>query len=420
MIFAPASYGALSATTTAVIQGNIPVFTGHWASSKLGFNFNNTEYSQANGNIDPTIALSVDKGVKLWDFQVRGLYAGDFNLATDYYDGEGDIAHDVNPFTLGNLTYEWYDGAGNQLDDMSKTIGCSGFNLPLRLNITMHNIQAHSKYGLPRDSAGVTLNKSYLITSNSGLCYLKPGSMHWYDGGGWGSRRNPIVGGGYTDDFDPTFGFKADAGTKFPTIGFPGAKFQLIMTGAPTNYDYSLQSNPNNSAYLDTVNGYVTLVNKPTGNITVRATLKSHPWIHHDYTFNATRLWVWIPNPDGLPGHFEDMKGACGNEANILKRAEFSNSPQSYVNKIKGQENYGTRAIGEGLFAEWGDLDLSNYPGSQWKMYKKPGSHNTWMSIYWAGKEPNNRTYVYSSINGTVGDISPPSIIDYYKIACRG
>ncbi|OCG38818.1 hypothetical protein [Gilliamella sp. Bif1-4] len=44
--------------------------------------------------------------------------------------------------------------------------------------------------------------------------------------------RDSICGGGYDHNvFDPLNGFYASAYPKFPTTGFSGAQFQLIMTG---------------------------------------------------------------------------------------------------------------------------------------------------------------------------------------------
>ncbi|XKM13538.1 hypothetical protein RCS94_11015 [Orbaceae bacterium ac157xtp] len=326
-----------------------------------------------------------DAGLTPNDFQITSLTASDFTIADDYEDVDGDSASST-PFTMDTMTHTWKDGANRTLTnaDMSKMIGCgSGFSLPLTLTITIPNVQVHSRYGNPKDSDSAVLEKKYKITTTEGICYARPGSLDWTNYASSGSpagTRNSTRGGGYTADFDPDWGFKANptvSNVKFPTTAFPKARFQLVMTGSQTDYNYNVTINPNSSASVD-ANGWVTINNKPTGPITVRVTSKTSSSTYFDYTFNPTSLWV-VPTGSTDRGDYAWAKNKCGDESKIPSCEQLSNSPScrlpaggSYTS------NAYTRAIGkldigggaqpmkESIFSEWGRINISTYSGSQW------------------------------------------------------
>ncbi|XKM13187.1 hypothetical protein RCS94_09155 [Orbaceae bacterium ac157xtp] len=373
------SYGALSATSANTIKGNAPWFKSNSGENKLGFKVNGVEYSQGLGNIDSSVPKEFDGNLTLNDFTIKTLRVTDFKVSTDYFDNDGDIAHPNTPFTMDAMRYEWKDGADNIISsaDMNKMIGCGGgFSLPLKLIITIPNVQVHSKYGIPKDSGLTDLTKEYKITAPLGICFAKPNDMiydptrTWYNPNArnWNrgsSARDPVKGGGYnSDDFDPVNGFKVTGQTKFPTTGFPGAKFQLLMVGSQTDYTYSSSTG---SAVVD-VNGFVTLISKPYGNITIRATSKLNPTIYFDYTFSPRNPWAVpvVGNGDASWGSRQ-----CANlRMQVLSRSELTNSPQktavcdgnSLINSAF------TRAIGQGVLGEWGNLFM-RYPDSLWDGY---------------------------------------------------
>ncbi|XKM14337.1 hypothetical protein RCS94_03975 [Orbaceae bacterium ac157xtp] len=376
----PSSYGALSATSANTIQGRAPVIQ----SNRLGFKVNGASYSQAIGNIDPSVAKAFDAGLSFSHFKIMDL------TSADYYDADGDVAHSTTPFTTGTKSIKWYDSNDTEITDMTKTLGCgNNYSLPLKLRIEIQGVEVHSKYGDPRDSSPTTLTKEYLISTASGICYVKPGSLQWWDsnGGYTSSLRDPTTGGGYTSDFDPNKGFKAqptESRDKFPTTGFPYARFQIIMSGSPTDYNYTVTSHPLSVVKIDK-NGWVTLKTKPTDAVTVRATSKASSSIYFDYTFNPTKLWL-VPklnSPSASAGYGwytdEEAKTVCGDESKMPTRAQLTNSPQSTVLPANLVDpNYFTRAIGklviggnvvnESILGEWGNVyDNANlYPSSKW------------------------------------------------------
>ncbi|XKM14213.1 hypothetical protein RCS94_03345 [Orbaceae bacterium ac157xtp] len=371
-MIAPLSYGALSATSANTIKGNAPTVQ----NGSLGFNVNGEDYSKAIGNIDPSVAKAFDAGLSLKHFTVMNL------RNADYYDADGDVARSTAPLTVGTKTIKWYKSNGTEITDLNQQLGCgSNLGSVLTLKIKMQNIQVHSEHGDPRDNALTELEQSYKIAGTQGICYVRPGSLNWYNYAPSGSpagTRDLTQGGGYTADFDPNKGFKANptvSSVKFPTTAFPKARFQLKMTGNQTGWNYSVITNPNSAATVDTI-GWVTINNKPTGAITVRATSKSSSSTYFDYTFTPTSLWVV---PKAGTANYANSITKCGVESKIPSREQLTNSPLSrlladgpYV------ENAYTRAIGkldigsgedpmkESIFSEWGVPTSGRYPGSQW------------------------------------------------------
>ncbi|XKM14613.1 hypothetical protein RCS94_05400 [Orbaceae bacterium ac157xtp] len=416
MLIAPLSYGALSATSANTIKGNAPKFKGHSGAKKLGFTVNNTYYSESDGNLSATDDNVFDAGLTPRNFQINTSLT--FTVADDYEDVDGDGASST-PFTMDAITFVWKDGANRTLTnaDMSKTIGCGGgLSMPLTLTITLPNVQVHSEHGDPRDSIPAVLEQSYKIAGTQGICYVRPGSLYWKDYAPLGSpagTRSPTQGGGYTADFVPGKGFKANptvSSVKFPTTAFPGARFQLKMTGSQTDWNYTEETNPNNAVRVDT-DGWVTINNKPTGAITVRATSKSSSSTYFDYTFNPTSLWVVPTGSTWMTYAQAKTSLGCGDESKIASREQLSNSP---VSRIVGgasiPNNAYTRAIGkldidngaqpmkESIFSEWGWADGSTsgyYPGSQWR----PNYHYYWTRDAWSASDQ----FHVSSSTGALG-----------------
>ncbi|XKM14441.1 hypothetical protein RCS94_04510 [Orbaceae bacterium ac157xtp] len=412
-MIAPLSYGALSATSANTIKGRAPTVQ----NSSLGFNVDGEDYSKAIGNIDPNVAKAFDAGLSLRHFTVMNL------RNADYYDADGDVAHSTTPFTTGTKSIKWYKSDGTEISDLNQLLGCgSNLGSVLTLKIKIQNIQAHSEHGDPRDSVPTTLEQSYKIAGSQGICYVKPGSLKWDFHVNPAGVRSPTQGGGYTEDFVPNKGFKANptvSNVKFPTTAFPRARFQLVMTGIQTDWNYSVITNPNSAVSVD-ANGWVTFNRKPTGAVTVRATSKSSSSTYFDYTFNPTSLWV-VPRGDV---NYASAKAECGGESKMATREQLSNSPVSRI----GQGgsfifvNDYTRAIGkleigggeepmkESIFSEWGSTAIIDgipnaYPGSNWIGYS-----------YWTREWYSpSRVFLVDCRSGRVGHNGPDNR-GYYAV----
>ncbi|XKM14181.1 hypothetical protein RCS94_03165 [Orbaceae bacterium ac157xtp] len=376
MVIPQSSYGALSVTSTNVIQGKAPTFTGLSGENKLGFRVGNTSYNEGEGNIIGGVEKEFNAGLRLDEFVIKQLTKNDFTILTDYYDGDGDEADQTLPFTMGTVKYEWKDKNGVKITDLENTIGCSGLTLPLTLKITLPDVQVHSKYGKPKSSEIFSLSKSYQITSTSGICFAKPNQMvvshgnTWYGflwADGWGWNRGWIergdFGGGYSKDFDPVNGFKASATTKFPMTAFSGAKFQLIMIGAQTDYNFNVIASPSNSVSVDN-SGFVTFHSKPSGIVTINANLKSDTSVVHAYSFRPS---LWFEPQSGNADKYARLKNKCLGKGRLPSRINLTNTPQAVQGPDRSvSDNYFTRAIGPSVFAEWGYTTSGTYPGSQW------------------------------------------------------
>ncbi|XKM13697.1 hypothetical protein RCS94_00560 [Orbaceae bacterium ac157xtp] len=367
MLIVPSSYGALSATSANTIKGNAPTFMGQSGANKLGFKVGNTLYSESVGNIVGSSEKIFDRTLKLDEFVAQALTVNDFTVASDYYDADGDPAHPTDAFTMGSVRSEWFDANNVKITDTSKTVGCSGFTLPLTMKITLTNVQVQSKYGDPRLSQRENLVKSYKIATNSGICFAKPGSLYWKEWNYNGSYRDPVRGGGYTADFVPNNGFRAVpkvSSSTFPTTGFVGANFKLVMSGSSSSYDFS----SNSSAVSVNSDGKVVFNSKPNGYVTIKVKLKnSNPAVVYEYKFNPTSIWL-TPNWNSAHTYgyytYTEAKNLCGGESRLPSRAQLTNSPQnSFPFGMVGIPSSAyTRAIGEGVFSEWGEVDQYSYP----------------------------------------------------------
>ncbi|XKM13053.1 hypothetical protein RCS94_08465 [Orbaceae bacterium ac157xtp] len=408
MLIAPLSYGALSATSANTIQGSRPGFTGQSGAKKLGFKIGNTAYSESEGNLSPSssgVINYLNAGLRLDEFEVMNLTASDFSPMADYTDADGDEAHPTVAFSMSPRTFVWKDRNGTTITNYNQTLGCgSSLNLPLTLRITLPNVKVRSHYGNPSESIPTELVQEYKIGTESGICFAKPNSLYWNVG--YGTSGNSTNGGGYSSDFYLSDGFKASASPKFPTTGFPGAEFTLVMVGSPTDYTFS----SNDSAVEVDTAGKVTLNSKPRGAVTITATKNGTASY---YTFNPTTVWV-VPklNPAETYGRYTyaEAKTVCGGESNIPTRADLTNSPQKTATSSTWvSSNYSTRAVGGGVFGEWGDTNSTVYPDSQWRSSSY---------YYWTSEEySSNYQFAVNSLYGHVGwDVSSGS----YGVACLG
>ncbi|OCG13709.1 hypothetical protein A9G24_07315 [Gilliamella sp. App6-5] len=396
-------HAVLTATSNHFIIGNAPQVVPLSSADKQGFTVNGVFYSEAIGNIKASEVKEFDSNLTLNDFKVATYTSTNLDKVENYSDIDGDSADPKLPFKVETTYYWWYDNNGVRIigDDKKKAIGCgSGFSMPLKL-IVKTNVKAHSAYGIPDESEQITLTKTYQIASKSELCYAKPNSTIVHPEYQWigtdlrtdayyfnrpeYANRHPLVGGGYTQDYVPNYGFKAQptiSSNTFPTTGFPGAKFQLVMTGAQNDYRYQVINNPGGGVSIDQ-NGVVKLNSKPSGNVTVRATLKRDNSVIHDYQFNPTSIWGI---PQNFRGAFNAVQQHCGGLQNMMSRAQLTNSPryEGQGAELGGDKltlsNSYTRAIGGSILGEWGWTTKSSYPDSDWQEYYAPPDFTT---RYW-------------------------------------
>lgn len=404
---------ALSTATINSIQGDKPLFfASESIVDKLGFNYKGMDYSEKLGNIKSVDTKYFDHTTNLKDFVIKSYFTprnaiDDVN--GEYFDKNGD-PFDANTPVTNTLNYVWLDSNNKKVDDADlKDIACSHnkYKMPLKLQITASNIKVHTQFGNPKESDPVnfiqtesagkkTITKTYQIAV-ANTCFAKPNGILTDPTTQWRSVRNdlqendaswnltgmglngiskdkpnPYVGGGHTQDYVINQGYKVKptvSKVPFPTTGFSGAQFQLVMGGLQQDYNYT----SNNSSVTVDSNGIVTFKSKfKTAKIT--ATLKSDKNIHYDYTFT---LGLWVEPQITSTKSYADAKTQCSGGMQLLSRQDLNNASEYSTKNLDGMKgrlyNIMTRGIGKGVFGEWGRL-LSqkynsipvSYPKTKW------------------------------------------------------
>ena len=424
---------ALSAHTTNIIRGNAPeLVNAKIAADKHGFTVNGVFYSESTGNIREGEIKEFDGNLTFNHFVVKLFSYQSLDNQKNYQDIDGDNIDPIQPFLMTTTYWQWFDANGVKIPDKDKNkiIGCgSGYPMPLRLEIS-NQAQAISQYGIPRESDFVTIKKVYQIAAKPQICYAKPNStiispeMQWltnnqdndfsFDSNKnwWNIKKDskPHVrnGGGYTSDYVPDYGYKVTntlTGKLFPTSGFPGAKFQLLMSGAQRDYSYSIVANPGNNVSIDAM-GFITLKDKPLGKVTVRATYKKNTSIKLDYSFDPRSNWV-------IPYNWSYNWTNASNYCRLLTRKEFTNSPRNQAPQNWLYEyNAFTRAIDGTILGEWGPISPKNYPQSNWadQLY--------WTSEYWGALSGDNSAHF--RIGLYLGDVGVGVDTNAHYVICKG
>ena len=399
---------AITVHTTNIIHASKPEFIMGTSWQKLGFTVGGIYYSQERGNIISDQIKKFNGSYQLSDFVIQPSYLmSNLDRSLNYFDENGDIADDVEPFTLNsNVSYEWYDAEGEEISrsQYGSIIGCgSGFKMPLQLKIHI-GVKPNSKYGVPRQGDFSDILVKYKIASNPDLCYVAPNSLKEFPKKQWLSfnymneykgwnvasliSRRSAVGGGYSSDYVPNYGFKVNpSGEHFPTTGFPGASFHLVVSGAQTDYEYSFVGDSTGVSVDE--NGKVLLEKKPNGSITVQIKSKLEPSFKVNYTFNPTRIWVYPYNPRYPTGDYKtqwDRAITICSEDNLPSYQDLTNAPMNpaILNMDFDMNNGYTRAIGQGVLPEWGYTIRNAYPESRWS--------SVTTDRYWTKDiDPNNR-----------------------------
>ena len=374
------------------------------ASKKHGFMLDNVFYSSSTNNLSDTKINQFDGNFTINDFIIKDYAINDLNIITNYDDVDGDFINSKIPFTVEETNYSWSDNKGIKIvdNDRAKKIGCgSGFSMPLNLTITT-KVKAYSEYGIPNESEYAEITQKYKIMARPEICYAKPYGMVlrpqyiWgsvktvRDNGGnldciltgtgtsdlihgWnydnGRDRDSICGGGYNSNvFDPIYGFKASANPHFPTTGFSGARFQLVMSGHQDDFDYTLSAMPNDSVEIDN-QGNVMLLKKPVGKVIIKVKFKNdEQFPEQSYSFNLTGIWALPQGQIDKVYTYQEVVNMCGGESKLPTRTEMSNSPNAPASWIKYPYEWDafTRDIGTGLLSEWGMTTKETYPDSNW------------------------------------------------------
>ncbi|OCL19378.1 hypothetical protein A9G03_06560 [Gilliamella sp. wkB171] len=351
-------------------------------------------------------------------------------VANNYWrDPDGDKLFTIT----GSMRVKWETYDGEDVTDYVKSNPNSELDAcksPYKLTLSADDGALATRYGIPDIGQFTGASHSYYILSKREVCYLKPNATivlpakQWLtnnqkgdfnfdsDSDNWwnipdSTKPDPLNGGGYTSDYVPNLGFKAApsvSSNKFPSTGFPGAQFQLILTGAQTDYNYSVPNNPGGKVSIDKL-GNVLLSDKPSGPVTVRATLKNNPLLKYDYTFDPRGIWV-------VPYEFAYNWQNASNFCSLITRKELTNSPRSAapMNWIYQYSAY-TRSIGESILGEWGHLDKNTYPKSHWL------DQLFWTADYWGTLSGGNSAHF--RIGLYYGDVGVGVDTNMHYVLCK-
>jgi hypothetical protein len=436
---------AISSTTSHTIQGTKPQFFATESTiNKLGFNYKGNDYSELKGNIKSDAIKYFDKDTKLSDFVIKSFFTprtSEDDLNGDYFDFDGDAFDPVTAIT-STLVPVWKDSNGKVIDIADyDNAACNPnkYTMPLQLEIIAKDIKVKTTYGDPNESDPVSsiktssqekpITKTYKIMIAK-ACFAKPNATKLDSGTQWRSVRNdrtendaqwnltelglgginkdkpnPAVGGGHTDDYVINQGFKVEPTVSrkhFPTTGFSGAQFQLVMSGMQNDYNFT----SNNSLVEVDREGIVTLKD-PVKEATITATLKSDANIRDNYTFT---LGLWVEPQPGYVATQADARLKCTSPMQLLERKDL-NSASSFasgnLDSYQGRVyNVFTRGIGLGVFGEWGrTLKATHYgygptyPKSNWDYawYFTSESHQTTIN-----HQPITEGIVISSHDGMI------------------
>ena len=303
---------------------------------------------------------------------------------SDIHDVDGDKLSSTDSFIIQSINAQWLDPNNNIIaSDSTAPLGrdvctSSTTNANLSVKVTITFI-AKTQYGMPDTSKPREVSKTFEVSADDGICYIRPGVLALITNNGWNEGDNYAPYGADTISVDPPYnsdqftfhqGFKATAtdsnGNHFPTYGFPEARFRIVPVNPISDYSYTLVKNPNNSlvntaraSNADSKSEFKFTNNVPNqGDEFVILVTNNRTSAQFYYTFSINHWLYFLNNP---PGNWANSNKLCQqNNDRLPTRAEISNSPLSYIPTtndnyyIKG--NGYKRAIGEGLTPEWGKV----------------------------------------------------------------
>lgn len=383
----------ISANTTNTIQGNAPILSDlgiealrnniFFTVKKQGKVTDGDEwqyeYTIASTNSDD-VYFSLDT-----QFNNVSISVAQNALTNDDIDDvDGDMLSDTNPFNISNINYSWFDKNGTEIDNTSTALmgaeictNSASYMGPFKLN-TSFDAVINTKYGDPFTSETVSIERSFNVNANDGICYARPGVLSLNIPGGWpeGSdawnagrnsiQRSPAFN---SDVFIRSVGFKSWTETKFPTTAFPEARFRLVPLNAAANYDISIKDNPNNA--LISQNQYqvgqfkfgdTRASQSDIYTVEIKPKDKSNVSYFYNFKLKSSKSWFELGPTQklatGTGQNYSTAVSDCG-VSNLPTRSELTNSiyansatwpPSEYAVNNGFMRDYGN------LTAEWGHV----------------------------------------------------------------
>ena len=309
----------------------------------------------------------------------------------EFHDADGDelIGFEAN----GNIKMEWfYTNSKNKLvsfvpkdNDTFCSLAKKNINAPFKVKLTTDSLLLVTKHGhpdyfvYPNDDVTTPPSKTYTIMDDVGICYAKPEIKPKE------SKANGISQWDRDNGFLPQS--RNDPSKNFPTTGFYGARFQLILTNAQLAKDYEwsikqggelVQVNKDDKTQDVTVSfdmpdakdpakawqyimgsgdGYTVIVEgkNPQKNTTIQ------------YSFTLVKWFTgWDENKIGEPGASVTTGPKVDESCSALAgggKYRISYTNEVVNSNLQAAKAKYTREIGT-LFSEWGDPSQKAYPNS--------------------------------------------------------
>ena len=385
--FSNSSYGYFTSQTAQAIQGSRPSL-----SQELEIDIENLEL----------FGLNVDDqdyyGSEITNMPVPTSYPFQNKIKVakikqpddkQFFDRDGDKLDYLG--VDGDISMIWYytDANNNDIEFTPKdsdtfcSLAAEEKYAPFKVKLSA-DLVLFSQYGEPDNNTypnsviNTQPSVTYTVVDDVGVCFARP-------------ELNPnTVAGSDKDQWDPKYGFltqsNIDPTKNFPTTGFYGAKFDLLLSrdGIVNNYNWHVKQGSELVNIDDSDANVVTvLFNGPDAQDTGKAweyvigsgkgykviiegvNKKNNKKIQ--YTFTLT-MWfdAWKQKIDGdvykaLTGEVADVVAECEAKKGHY---ELSNA-EEISNAVLGSKGSGqfTREIGR-LISEWGDANQQSYPGS--------------------------------------------------------
>lgn len=384
-LFCHTSLAALSfaATTTQYIHGNPPEILES-ADTKI---LNGIQFKLNIDGIDPVIVLpGTDNKISVAYNTSPSIYSFGVDTSSlndsDINDVDGDKVATTGSFIIQSINTEWRDSNNNIIpSDSTSQLGSdvcnsSTANAKSSVKVTIQFV-AKTQYGAPDQSEPREVSKTFQVSADDGICYIRPGVLALIMHNGWDEGDNYAPYGADTIDLDVPYnvdqftmhkGFKASAkdqnGNYFPTYGFPDARFRIVPVNPISDYSYTLVKNPNNSlisasrdSSADSKSEFKFTENVPAQDDKFVILVTNNRTLAQFYYTFSIKHWLYFTN--NLVGNWQNANSYCQNNNDRLPiRAELSNS--SFATVPTTNDNYYVknngyrRAIGEGLLPEWG------------------------------------------------------------------
>ena len=385
--FSNSSYGYFTSQTAQAIQGSRPSL-----SQELEIDIENLEL----------FGLNVDDqdyyGSEITNMPVPTSYPFQNKIKVakikqpddkQFFDRDGDKLDYLG--VDGDISMIWYytDANNNDIEFTPKdsdtfcSLAAEEKYAPFKVKLSA-DLVLFSQYGEPDNNTypnsviNTQPSVTYTVVDDVGVCFARP-------------ELNPsTVAGSDKDQWDPKYGFltqsNIDPTKNFPTTGFYGAKFDLLLSrdGIVNNYNWHVKQGSELVNIDDSDANVVTvLFNGPDAQDTGKAweyiigSGKGYKVIIEgvnttnnkkiQYTFTLT-MWfdAWKQKIDGdvykaLTGEVADVVAECEAKKGHY---ELSNA-EEISNAVLGSKGEAqlSREIGT-LFSEWGDANQQSYPGS--------------------------------------------------------